>query len=598
MRKLFALLNISIFLLAIYLPFLSPIAGEATSPATRFGTELNSPINGSDAIYADLMMLAWPTGPQPRNSQGYPTTVGTNAQLFLTFQGYPNGNYQFYCEGKFRDLYFAGYPMKSVQTSVVNGKTITTAIVPMTFPALKPITFANSGGGQLNTLLIDYTPTDATDLPTNFHLMRPDVPAWYDGWTAKNSIFGKEFIKAISPFCAIRFVNWMFEEPSLVTGPFGTETGQANNYGVTDWASRPSSTSLGGARTIVYENMIELCNETNKDMWINIPYYAAGGMDGTSPTDWCANMATLIKQKLKPNLHVYYEIWDELWNSGPTYWYGWKQVEVWGAANPALGPVGGGGVTRHGAEMAVLLMNAEQIMQPILGAQGRPILAHQFSWTIYGSGGLAYIAKNFGPPSKYIYAVAGAPYFVTNSALPASTPVGQSMLSFIDTMQPQFDQNVALAKQYGVKFCCYEAGQSLNGSTATLFAQGEAAQSDPAMATCYYKLASMIEAAGTDTAMWYSFCMQDGVYGFWGALDDIRQINNNPPSVKYAAQVNINNATCKCGNTARAPLTAAQKRALAKEQAAAAKAKQRAAEAAAKAAAEKAKEEAAAKKKR
>jgi hypothetical protein len=552
MRKLLARLNIAILLLAVYLPFLSPSANAAPTTPTRFGTELANPSNGSDGCYADLLMLGAVTGGQPVNSQGYPSTINTNAQFCVYFQGYPSGNYQLYAEGKMSGLYMPGCPFQSMQTTTVNGKTITIAIVPLNPPAWQPVTYANSAGGQLSDILIDYTPTDATDLPTNFHLMRPDVPAWYDGWADNNSIFGKDFLQAISPFCAIRFVNWMWFPSALPAG--------ATSTGVTTWASRPSPTNFGSRRAICYENMIELCNETNKDMWINIPYYAVG----PTATDWCYNMATLIKATLKPGLHCYYEISDELWNDGPYYWWGWDQVEVWGKANPDLNfiaPVW----QKHGGEMGVLLMNAEQIMQPILGAQGRPILAGQFVLTDYCSGGLQYIAKQFGPPANYIWAIAGAPYFGLNSVDPPSTPVLTNLLDTIALEQPCFTANIALANQYGVKFCCYESGQSLNaGYSPTLFAQYEAAQSDPGMATCYLASAKDIEAAGTELSMWFAFCMQDGAYGFWGALNDIRQIHSNPPSVKYAAEVNITTASCQCSNPSSIASSAAASAAAAK----------------------------------
>ncbi len=626
MRRYLAKLAIALLLLAVYLPLCSPISSEATNTSNiRFGFSAGGVAGGSDAIYADLLMCGDFGGSAAAqvNSQGYPTQVGATATIYDVINGgYPSGNYQFYGEGKFTmgvrgwgtgwSVNYQGSPNNgivpnSLKTTTVNGKTITTALINISMLAFQPATWSYTGSNNIS-FLIDITPTDANDLPANFHLMRPDVPAWYDGWTNDNSIFGKEFIQALSgkpqpaklqtaaqqeqqkPLCCcIRFISWMYGVPALVTGPYGTNTGTTNNYGVTDWASRPSPTFFSPmARRVCYENMIELCNELNCDMWVCIPFYAATGLDGNSPSDWCSNFATLVKQKLHPNLHCYYEIADELWNwGGSPYWYNWEQVDVWAQANPKLAFLGGGWL-QHGGEMGLLIMNVAQIMQPILGNQGRAILAGQFAGTSYCSGGLQYIAKYFGAPAKYIYGIAGAPYFYQSTTDPPSTPLIQSMEDFItQTTQPQLAENIALAQQYNVKYCCYEAGQSLVATDPNAFAAFEAAQSDPGMATCYQNLAALLKSGGAtmDICNSYAFCGDDSEWGFWGALQDIRQMYNNPPSVKYAAIANIA-AGCNCATEAPAVhLTAAQQKAA--EKAAAARAK-------AAAAAAKAKEEAAA----
>ncbi len=416
--------------------------------------------------------------------------------------------------------------------------------------------------------------------------MRPDVPAWYDGWTEHNSIFGKQFLQGLSPYCCIRFIGWMFEQPALVTGPYGTAHGLPNNYGVTNWASRPSPTYFSvHARAICYENMIELCNELNCDMWLCIPYYALG----PTPTDWCPKMAALIKAKLKPNLHVYYEIWDEVWNYGSGYWYGTTQIDAWANSNPNLTSLfAADGWFKHGGEMAELLMRAQKVFSQTLGMdRSRAILSGQLAYYIYCSGGLQYLAKYYGPPANFIWAIAGAPYINVSSTDPSSTPVFTSMADFSNaTFLPLLEQNVALANRYGVRFCCYECGQGLIPSSPTQFQTYEAAQSDADMATVYYNEAAALKNVGADLCCWFNFCGPDSKYGFWAALTDIREMAYSVPSVKYQAQVNIA-AGCKCASSASGvsrTLTKAQERALEKAQAEAAKAKAAAARAKAEAA--------------
>ncbi len=567
MRRFLLMLHITLILTAAYSPLCTPIATAATAN-TRFGTTISPPVYGTDGCYNDVFMLAnfastFQGKPVTLNSDGYPTMAGQTASVAFEINGgYPSGLYQFFGRGKFTigcvhdDSFVPG-------TFVYNPATdITTALVKLTLPAPPP-TNPDTIYGTVNNPVPGFwvTPTDASDPPHDFHLMRPDVPAWYDGWTEHNSIFGKQFLKGLSPYCCIRFIGWMFNQPVLVTGGVGTWTNGYQSYGVTDWASRPSPTYFSGsARAISYENMIELCNELNCDMWICIPIYAVG----PTPTDWCANMAALVKAKLKPNLHLYYEIWDELWNYGvPWYWFGTTQVQDWAVANPNLTFLGG---LAHGGEMAELLMRAQKVFSQTLGTdRSRAILAGQFSYNIPCSGGLEYLARYYGPPDNLIWGIAVAPYVGLSSTDPVSTPVLTSMEDEFNTATvPLIKQNAALAKQYGVKLCCYELGQSLVPTASSPpFAIEQAAQYDPGMATLYYNLAAALKSAGADLCCWENFCNPDDGGGFWGTLTDIREMAYSVPTIKYQAQVNIA-ASCKCASASVTshPLTKAQEKAL------------------------------------
>ncbi len=581
MRRFLLMLHIALILTATYFPLCAPFATAATAN-TRFGTTNSPPLYGTDGCYNDVFMLAnfatsYNGTTFTLTSDGYPGLAGQSVPLsFEMSGGYPSGLYQFFGRGKFTigcshdDSFVPGSFAYDAATD------ITTALVKITTPAPppgNPDTVYGAPPGPVPGFWV--TPTDQNDLPNDFHLMRPDVPAWYAGWTEHNSIFGKQYLKGLAPYCCIRFIGWMFEQPTLVTGPFGSTIGLPNNYGVTDWASRPSPTYFSAsARGICYENMIEMCNELNCDMWICIPVYAVG----PTPTDWCANMAALIKAKLKPNLHVYYEIWDEVWNYAYPYWIGTAQVQSWAAANPNVTSLF---ASEHwlepGGETAELLMRAQKVFSQTLGTdRSRAILAGQFVNNIYCSGGLQYIAKYYGPPAKLIWGIAGAPYVVLSSTDSPSTPVLTSMQDELNqTIVPLIKQNVALANQYGVKFCCYELGQGLIPTAASPYSIEEPAQYDPGMATIYYNLAAALKTAGAELCCWLDFCAPDGGGGFWGTLTDIREVDT-APTVKYQAQVNIA-ASCKCVAAAPRPLTKAQEKALEKARAAAAKAKAEAA---------------------
>lgn len=71
------------------------------------------------------------------------------------------------------------------------------------------------------------------------------------------------------------------------------------------WTDRNPETNPDQSQMSVYW-MIDLCNRLNADMWLCIPELA----DST----WWSGAADLIKHKLKPELNIYIEYSNEVWN--------------------------------------------------------------------------------------------------------------------------------------------------------------------------------------------------------------------------------------------------------------------------------------------
>src|SRR5665213_1128192 len=502
-------------LLLLVLLTISP----AWAQGTRFGTNVEPPnYYDTSAPYVDILMRAepwWGPGSTQLSPTGYPAVIGQGAQSQVRTQGYPTGIYNFYGEGDFT--------IGLLSPDVGNQTTSPPGFIPGTFKKVGNIA---TGQVQINSpainasdvgeIVIDIYAKDANNLPNNFHLTRPEYPAWPN----TNATFGREYLQALSPFCALRFMDWM-----------GT-----NGTTVTNWASRPQPTIFGYKNQgNCYERMIELSNTTGTDMWICVPLNATD--------DWASNMAQLVKQNLNPNLHCYYEMSNEMWNWNFPQW---QQVETWDKTNPAL--TTNSAWARHGQEMAYLLMHFASIMQPILSSQGRPILAGQMANTIYCSSGLQWIQQTYGAPSKYIYGIAGAPYFAINSTSLAVTGLDSLMASMTDYVNNYvtswISPNMASSNQYGVKLLCHamRQGSVAAPTTMTLY---QSAQYDPRMGTLYTNECNMLKSAGADLCCFYNFCTGDSKYGFWGALQDIRQISN--PPIKYATQASIA-TSCNCGN--------------------------------------------------
>jgi len=109
------------------------------------------------------------------------------------------------------------------------------------------------------------------------------------------NVWDADFLDAIDIYSTLRFMDW----------------GDTNNSLERVWSDRQQPNSdhtppNSGWGRVAYEWMIDLCNKTQKDMWICIPHRA----DDTYVT----NLATLIRDDLDPNLRVYLEYSNEIWH--------------------------------------------------------------------------------------------------------------------------------------------------------------------------------------------------------------------------------------------------------------------------------------------
>lgn len=110
--------------------------------------------------------------------------------------------------------------------------------------------------------------------------------------------FNPTFLQKLSPFKAIRFMNWAGAYWSLdekwINRRQSTYYTQFNMH---DWREN---------RSVAYEYMIKLCNVLNRDMWLSVPYKA--------DENYIAELGKMILKDLKPNLKIYLEYGNEVWN--------------------------------------------------------------------------------------------------------------------------------------------------------------------------------------------------------------------------------------------------------------------------------------------
>jgi hypothetical protein len=146
---------------------------------------------------------------------------------------------------------------------------------------------------------------------TNMRLMMPVAPGSSTSY-APSVTFNSAAESLLGRFTTIRFMDY-------------TST---NGSPQVNWSDRPlpSAAQFGPGSTTggPWEYAVQLANETGKDMWINIPGQATNayitnlaylinyGSDGTNP--YTAPQANPVFAGLNPNLKVYVEFSNEVWN--------------------------------------------------------------------------------------------------------------------------------------------------------------------------------------------------------------------------------------------------------------------------------------------
>ncbi|HEX8545643.1 MAG TPA: hypothetical protein VF691_01700, partial [Cytophagaceae bacterium] len=328
----------------------------------------------------------------------------------------------------------------------------------------------------------------------------------------------------------------------------------------------------GRMRGSPWETQIDLCNYLNLDMWINLPVLV--------DDDYVRNLALLLKQRLKPTLNVNVEIGNELWNFsfpfmssryliqtlGWEYKYGTpEQKKIFGGTLcPGCGltdtargtneyqglnfEAGRRWVARrlkeHAESFATVFGWREQGGE--VGTKIRMVLAGQF-YGSHGNGwnigpGIEFLQKAYGEdaPSKYLYAVAVAPYFG-----PSASPEKETKDAFINMSVEDVDKRTNLsidsyfqefsttpktsdsklvyqgnfleglfakAKMFGLKLFSYEGGNEIN-TAGVSWDDGQSVAWNHLKNTDAY-LSSTNAAAGTKRFFdqWYGWFGYDAMF--------------------------------------------------------------------------------------
>jgi len=362
-----------------------------------------------------------------------------------------------------------------------------------------------------------------------------------------------------------------------------------------------------GCQGIPWEHVLLAANELDKDVWINVPITASaptvcrttpttnGGdprecLDKDPTATYEYQLAKLFRDGneftggvgLKPNLNIYIEHSNEVWN------YGFRQFGInsamahWEVLNgtarfPAgksnlLATVPGrpeldvtcnatGGIKSlcwgqrlHARRTYEIAQTFAQVFggPHVLNARIRMVYA---GWSrdsmmqSYYNDTLSWLASQYGPVHGYLHAIAATQYFgpeggdgeVQKHPFNYSTgTVSQAVAAFIegaDAMVTKTVEYKRLAQALGLKVASYEGGPGYAVGKEKPGSRGlntmiEASRNPGMKDVVYHDIRNVAWAWGWDIYNYFAAVGPCSTYGCWGATEDWKDLDPGPPKLQ------------------------------------------------------------------
>jgi len=325
--------------------------------------------------------------------------------------------------------------------------------------------------------------------------------------TFEQQPFNPTFLDRWRGFNTIRFMDWMDTN--------GSEQRQ--------WADRPTTNACNFTeRGVPVEVMVDLCNRLGANPWFCMPHLA--------DDDYVRQLAGAVKRLLRPDLKVYVEYSNEIWNGM------FAQTRYAGEQGRRLGFAERDWEAgwRYSAWRS---MQIHRIWEEVWGGRDRLVRV------IASQAANPHVSEQklqFQEAWKHFDALAIAPYFSLNvprtgdERRPGADQVAQwsleRLLDHVATNSlPEAVRHMAaqqaLAAKYSLRLICYEAGQHLVGvgggeNNDALTRLLQAANRHPRMADFYRTyLDAWKTTGGGDLCCLFSSVGQYSKWGSWGLLE-------------------------------------------------------------------------------
>jgi hypothetical protein len=379
--------------------------------------------------------------------------------------------------------------------------------------------------------------------------------------------FRRDFLDYCKQWHALRFMDWMATNSSLAKEwrgrrlpGFYTMVGEGGDA-IGRWGKPASEFQQLFSGGVALEIMVQLANLTKTDPWFCMPHRAT--------PEYMTEFAKLVKAKLDPNLKVYVEYSNEVWNWGFQQ-AGWMlQSKLAGDAVIASGmrawkndllpdfPYDGGSVAKEGGEghperMAALDRRCFAAWEHVFADKDRArlirVVGVQHAWTDTARRTAKWVVEHGGAD-----AIAPAGYFGPNQEIYSRWEAAGASLTperVIADMNEAFDTDsakwtrdiAAIAKLYKLRYMVYEGGQHIqpkDQQVTPYMSALKAAQYHPGMYKVYMKNFALHQEIGCELFMAFSSISKQGTrWGSWGHQEYYGQSRSAIP--KFGALLDVN----------------------------------------------------------
>ncbi len=414
---------------------------------------------------------------------------------------------------------------------------------------------------------------------TNLRIFLPGFPD--DG----SVTFTPAFRDAIARFGIVRFMDWIDANRNAMREFSERITPAHASYSlITGSDDLPEFDFTNPLRGVAIEHMVQLCNETDTDMWINIPVRA---------TDECVRqMLELIRDGssgfagLEPERRLYLEYGNEIWNGFGPGFQCFPRVSALaqqvlqnertsGVPHPinfdrlfpaAVDPgiLTAANETLTGDEpflaaqmrwrfIAFRIKTISDMARQVFGdaqmmSRVRPILAWQFGdGQVTASTGLRFLDEFAGTArddteprnpvarrvNEIVFGGGGAPYALTGGNTSSARNYFRRFPHA--DFAPSSRVDATLARAYGIRYVAYEGGPSLGDPVTGAGTLPEVTErrlnADPRMGTAFRTAHNIWKRAGGDIIVYYVLT-GDPTFEFAGTDTD-----SNSPKLRALARL-------------------------------------------------------------
>lgn len=347
---------------------------------------------------------------------------------------------------------------------------------------------------------------------TNLKVIRPGYAA------GTGQVYSHEFLDSLAPFSVLRFMDFT-DTNGVDDKAYPAVTNWSDRHVITDATQQPT----GGKAGFAWEYAILLANQSGKDMWINIP--------ASATDDYIRQLAQLLKARLNPELKVYIEHSNEVWNQlFPQFQ--WNSDAAAAEGLP-------GNLQRHVKRLGSISNTFRDVFGA--GAINQRIRVILAWWTLKPGdydAGLTWMQNNVGTPSSMLYGLAQSHYFNDQGASATADPAGvlAAMRADSDGGLPVTQQMASIAAKWGLKLTVYEGGPDNGGGSTTNIGNRILANRDAGMKDLLlHDIRDKWFSSGGDLYMYFTLSGAYSRFGCWGATEDI--VNLNTP--KYNALLEL-----------------------------------------------------------